>query len=80
MARTPKDILMDPYVYAKDLAILLHISYSQARKTWQMMSKADDEELGAYRVCPNKIRLQPALKRLGISYKTLCEQNGLKDQ
>ena len=68
-----------PYVTAVDLQILLGIGYPAASKTWHMMSDADDKELGIYRTQMNKVRLRPALKRLGLSYKELCDQYGITE-
>lgn len=77
--KTPDQVLMQPYASALDLSIVLKIGYSAAKGIWKLMSKEDDKDLGIYRTQPKKIRLRPALKRLGISYKDLCELYGVQE-
>ena len=77
--KRPEQILQAPYVNSKELSILLGMGYTTAKRTWKILSAADDQELGEYRTQQNKIRLRPALKRLGINYKELCDQYGIKE-
>lgn len=72
--KTRREILKDAYIRKTHIAVLLGVPRSTANKLYQIADEIDNEQLGAWRVEPQKVRMKTLLRVAGIDYKFLERQ------
>lgn len=69
-----EQIINSGYLNQKELGLVFGLKQPQYHKVFLIGSKIDDEELGDWRIYPNRIRIETALKIQKISMKQLKER------
>lgn len=72
--KTKERILKQFYLTQNDIRIMLSIGYKHADQLYDLADRIDSEELGEYRIEPNKVRITSVCKVTGFTLNTLQKQ------
>lgn len=70
---TRKEIASHAYLTKSDIKRLLECSYGDAVKVFNVADLIDNDELGAYRIEDQKVRITSVCKAIGIDMKHISQ-------